>query len=422
MMIHLFEILASLAESALGIAVPAKLLGEKRSGGIRLAAAAAVLTAVVWGINQYVLFSAWTTVLGVLLMALGGCLVYQKNFVDVLPLTAFFMFLLYACDFIVLTLCGTVSRDQGFAAAMTSALSEARMVFLFLSKTMLLLICWFVVWLCNAVSSQYTKIDWSLLAAIGVSVYLADRTIQKTDGSSLLNWLLLLGIVLMYVHLRLQKQISSVSREKVDMEREKNRMLAENYQILKDASASKQTFYHDLKNQYLLIQNYLETGAYEKAKDYIKELGGREHMEEIRFHTGSEAMDIILEYKLNQAKRQGIQINCLIEPVQLRLQETEVTALLGNLLDNALEACDKMEPQDRWIQIVIRQMGNASFIKVSNTCAQEPERIGEEFVSGKQGTLHGIGTKSIREIVERYGGVQETGYKDGIFFMTISFF
>ncbi len=49
MMIHLFEILASLAESALGIAVPAKLLGEKRPGGIRLAAAAAVLTAVVWG-------------------------------------------------------------------------------------------------------------------------------------------------------------------------------------------------------------------------------------------------------------------------------------------------------------------------------------------------------------------------------------
>lgn len=224
MMIHLFEILASLAESALGIAVPAKLLGEKRSGGIRLAAVAAVLTAVVWGINQYVLFSAWTTVLGVLLMALGGCLVYQRNFVDVLPLTAFFMFLLYACDFIVLTLCGTVSRDQGFAASMTSALSEARMVFLFLSKTMLLLICWFVVWLCNAVSSQYTKIDWSLLAAIGVSVYLADRTIQKTDGSSLLNWLLLLGIVLMYVHLRLQKQISSVSREKADMEREKNRI------------------------------------------------------------------------------------------------------------------------------------------------------------------------------------------------------
>ena len=73
MMIHLFEILASLTESALGIAVPAKLLGEKRSGGIRLAAAEAVLTAVVWGINQYVLFSAWTTVLGVLLMALGGC-------------------------------------------------------------------------------------------------------------------------------------------------------------------------------------------------------------------------------------------------------------------------------------------------------------------------------------------------------------
>ena len=53
-------------------------------------------------------------------------------------------------------------------------------------------------------------------------------------------------------------------------------------------------------------------------------------------------------------------------------------------MDNALEACDKMEPQDRWIQIVIRQMGNASFIKVSNTCAQKPERIGEEFVSGNR--------------------------------------
>lgn len=160
-------------------------------------------------------------------MALGGCLVYQRNFVDVLPLTAFFMFLLYACDFIVLTLCGTVSRDQGFAASMTSALSEARMVFLFLSKTMLLLICWFVVWLCNAVSSQYTKIDWSLLAAIGVSVYLADRTIQKTDGSSLLNWLLLLGIVLMYVHLRLQKQIFLCIQGKGGYGTgEKNRMLA----------------------------------------------------------------------------------------------------------------------------------------------------------------------------------------------------
>lgn len=98
-----------------------------------------------------------------------------------------------------------------------------------------------------------------------------------------------------------------------------------------------------------------------------------------------------------------------------------MTALLGNLLDNALEACDKMEPQDRWIQIVIRQMGNASFIKVSNTCAQKPERIGEEFVSGKQGTLHGIGTKSIREIVERYGGYRKRVQGGDLFYDDLVF-
>ena len=67
------------------------------------------------------------------------------------------------------------------------------------------------------------------------------------------------------------------------------------------------------------------------------------HEMEIIAYTGIEMMDLILSYKINSARSQGIHVNILAERIVLKLTELEIVAVISNILDNAIEACQKVE-------------------------------------------------------------------------------
>ena len=83
------------------------------------------------------------------------------------------------------------------------------------------------------------------------------------------------------------------------------------------------------------------------------------------------------------------------------LEEKDICVLLGNLLDNAIEASETVKNHDAWIRVKLEKAGYLFFIEISNSCEKVPEIIdGEILTTKREKEFHGYGLKSVKRIRE----------------------
>lgn len=164
---------------------------------------------------------------------------------------------------------------------------------------------------------------------------------------------------------------------------------------------------HDLEKHTLLLKSYMEDGQYEKAKDYIKKIGDFIDVPEEHVNTGNQEVDIILNYALGRAK----QMDCKIEtriflPDSPFMPEFDLNMLLGNLLDNALEALERTE--HRYLYVEMHYDRGILIIHIENSFDGKVKKRGDTYLTRKdKKDFHGIGMKNIEEIVKKYDGEEE---------------
>ena len=123
----------------------------------------------------------------------------------------------------------------------------------------------------------------------------------------------------------------------------------------------------------------------------------------------------MLHYKISSAKDISVQVETSI-PEQLKVDDFDITVILGNLLDNAIEACGKLEKEKKWIRISIKLVKNQLFIRMDNPYTGQLRRQGDRLLTLKaDGGSHGIGLENVRRIVEKYHGLMETDTEDQVF-------
>ena len=422
-MIQFWEIAASFAESFFGLVFPAKALANQKISLKKNVLVALLLTVVVWFLNQYVIFSVLTSILGIILLTFGTSSIYHIKHINVLPMMGCYMMVIYICDFLSLSFLGVLLDRTDFAFYAVSALSYQRVSFLIISKSLL-------VFVSILIAKMYFKYSLkryaSVLFYLGEGIlllYMVMRTLSSADIDVFLLWIALFLLNVSGIYSAVQHSIATVEKEGNLIEKKKNEMLSEDYQLFVNNYNHKRVFYHDLENQPLVIKKYLEKKEYKKAEEYMEKVHKFGHEMEIIAYTGIEMMDLILSYKINSARSQGIHVNILAEQIALKLTELEIVAVMSNILDNAIEACQKVEENQKWIQIVIRQVGDISFIKVTNNYYEEPYVENNVFVSQKEEReVHGIGLISVKSIIEKYGGAINIYCENGKFAIIISFF
>ena len=134
-------------------------------------------------------------------------------------------------------------------------------------------------------------------------------------------------------------------------------------------------------------------------------------------------MDNILRYYLARAQDEGVRFETQLGtfPNSLGFDPMDVTVLLGNLLENALEACRKIpRPEKRFLRLSLRQRGTVLLLSLSNSCppneADYPEFVSHaHFPSTKGGRPHGLGLKSVQLVADKYGGSAEYKRENGTF-------
>lgn len=165
---------------------------------------------------------------------------------------------------------------------------------------------------------------------------------------------------------------------------------------------------HDLNNHVAVLQELLNANNTEEGQKYIGQI-----RREFAYHynTGCIAMDALLTSKALLAQKHGVQTQFSICPMRtLPLEEAQFCALLGNLLDNALEACERKKEsgdngEELYIHLRLNRAMDMLYIQCENPVDPAGVKVkGDEFLSSKGGERHGLGIRSIRETAANAGG------------------
>ena len=155
----------------------------------------------------------------------------------------------------------------------------------------------------------------------------------------------------------------------------------------------------------------------EAALQYCEDL--RTPMKEIAetVWTGDRAVDYLISSKVALAEQRQVRTKVNIEfPRNTNIRNVDLTTILGNLLDNAVEAAGTAPEHLRFLNLTIRRINDMLIIKVENGCGQAPvQEEGRLLTSKEDAAMHGWGLKSVRTAVERYDGSVDTDYACGVF-------
>ncbi len=172
---------------------------------------------------------------------------------------------------------------------------------------------------------------------------------------------------------------------------------------------------HDYHNHLQTIKAYLAMGQVGETLSYLEHLEDDLDSIDIAVRTGNVGMDAILSSKISIASKNGIAVNCKAAvPDKLSVSDVHLCAIVGNLLDNAIEACGRVVPEKRFIRVYIGIFKQQLYISVSNSTDASRRKKLSELISNKQGA-HGLGLKRIDRIVTTYDGFVNRKNEPGIF-------
>lgn len=167
---------------------------------------------------------------------------------------------------------------------------------------------------------------------------------------------------------------------------------------------------HDYKNHLSVMQELLASGNYDRLKEYME---GQENTLPQSFSeisTGNMIIDAILTGKYAEIKASGISFEySVLLPENLPLSDVEITGMLGNMFDNAIEACQLCTPYNEappFITLSIKPQRSIIHICVKNSSVgnYRYDKKGDLETTKKDKSLHGNGLRQIRSIVESHGG------------------
>ena len=190
-------------------------------------------------------------------------------------------------------------------------------------------------------------------------------------------------------------------KQKAELIEMQNSMLKKSLNETESAFELWRKSVHDYKNNIIALTQLAEDGDIEKIKKYLQNEKNLINRKMFYIRTGNSVVDAIVNTKQNFAENQGITfvVNAAI-PKECRINDIDFANILGNVIDNALEASSR--ESNAYIDLTIRQEKNFIVIKIVNKYSRE---LPNEMKSTKNDKVfHGIGIRSVRDIVQKYNG------------------
>ncbi|MCI8798968.1 sensor histidine kinase [Acetatifactor muris] len=281
----------------------------------------------------------------------------------------------------------------------------------------------------DGLSKQSGALTWNYLWLIPATFYLSwfwhiygssesALEIAMRPSSALLMLFINLGAFLIY---------HTVVRLIYELE-ENQRLASRNYQLavqslqyeklsrqIDDARQAR----HDIRHHITILDALLSAGKYEQLHQYLQSY--KKSLPDgnpIKFCEHYVVNTVLLYFQQQAAETQTAFHVSADLPAQIRIPDEVLSVLLGNLLENAVEACREVQNGKKEIIVRVRTEEDAFFVQIENTCGNKTVRDGENrYLSTKESIRggRGIGMESVRNIVLRYDGLFEAEEREGRF-------
>lgn len=217
-------------------------------------------------------------------------------------------------------------------------------------------------------------------------------------------------------------------KESEDMAKLKNQngylsIMAKQQEAMHEKIEQARRMRHDLRHFMILMNDFIQRKDMNGMKQYMLEYSTAlsQHSWNHISYCANDTVNAVAGYYLEMAEKEGVQtqFDCRISG-ELPLTAMEVSGILGNLLENALEACRRMpEEGQRYIRMSMRYEEGGFFILViENSFSGEIRKKAERFISSKRNEP-GIGLESVRNMIERAGGILKVEHENGVFRVNI---
>lgn len=192
-------------------------------------------------------------------------------------------------------------------------------------------------------------------------------------------------------------------------------ILGHQYEEIRDIYLNMRGWRHDYHNHMQVMKVQLSLGQLEEMRQYLDELEQDLDSVDTYVKSGNLMTDAILNSKLTLARQKKVRINCkAVLPEDLSVEDVDMCVLLGNLLDNALEACEKIPEQMRFLRIYMAVKKSQLYISVQNSAKEELDFNERNYISSKRGN-HGLGMKRVKALTDKYEGYLTLANEPGIF-------
>jgi hypothetical protein len=180
---------------------------------------------------------------------------------------------------------------------------------------------------------------------------------------------------------------------------------------------------HDMRHFITVIKQLSSEGQYQEVQQFVDAYAIASETEPLLVFCENVVANSIIGYYSLRAKEQGVDFRgaCSIDK-RLSISDSDLCIVLGNALENALEACIQMaDRSEAFIHIEARTTCGQLLVKIDNAFSGYIDEHDGEFISTKKGENHGIGVRNMKQVVEAYGGYVKMTYSEHVFTLMAAF-
>ena len=347
---------------------------------------------------------------------------YQLCLSEAISILTAFYAILFSIDFFIFIVICLISNNETFGINILNTYSWTRVVVFGILRSVDIFFTVFLVKNKNLILRILNQTSLLLVLLSGICFYfmmqLQNVQLLPVNFDFLWNYagdiIGILGIGCIYT-LWVKHQIDR--QDKMESEYLQQALLQSFAHVKEEMLQASQKF-HDEKKHFRTIRLLLEKDHVSEVLEYLHDLDASSVKPGQEIWSGNEILDLILNWKIAEAAKKDIAIKIDTNVFACTLPEQDLCILLGNLLDNAIEATENIEEKSRELLLKLRGQGNLLHIYMENSYQIPPRKTETRFLSAKRGfQAEGYGMKIVRDVVARHQGKIELYYDKEKFYV-----
>lgn len=179
---------------------------------------------------------------------------------------------------------------------------------------------------------------------------------------------------------------------------------------------------HNFVNKLIVLKDDMEHSEKERALEELNRLMQELPGKSIISNCGNSTVDALINFKNITAEKAGVAFRLKIFiPANLPINQCDLGVVMGNALDNAIEAAEQYDGMDKFVEIIMGVKKEALVLTIKNPFCNEirKDKQGNLLSTKSDGNRHGYGVKSIRRVAEKYNGEVLIETEKQLFLMTV---